>query len=149
MTEEIIPDLCRLFEYAKDSRENSPRGDMVSVPIIPPVVSVYRFLSISTNKRFSTSAVASHPHNNAIQPSKLTLQQQDRRPTSSHFQNTDINTISINATMSYVTPPELGFKIPGFVGAPAPKLPNTSVWLWFCCYVGILLAIGHSGAWAV
>ncbi|KAL5326604.1 hypothetical protein ACEPPN_004291 [Leptodophora sp. 'Broadleaf-Isolate-01'] len=34
--------------------------------------------------------------------------------------------------MSYVTPPDIG-RIPGFVGAPGPELPNTSVWAWFCC----------------
>ncbi|KAH7360868.1 hypothetical protein BKA65DRAFT_474000 [Rhexocercosporidium sp. MPI-PUGE-AT-0058] len=37
--------------------------------------------------------------------------------------------------MSYVTPPDIT-RIPGFitfVGATGPKLPNTSVWVWFCC----------------
>ncbi|KAG4441088.1 hypothetical protein IFR05_003442 [Cadophora sp. M221] len=34
--------------------------------------------------------------------------------------------------MSYVTPPDIG-RVPGFVGATGPKLPNTSVWVWFCC----------------
>ncbi|KAH9216550.1 hypothetical protein DL95DRAFT_407529 [Leptodontidium sp. 2 PMI_412] len=34
--------------------------------------------------------------------------------------------------MSYLTPPDIG-RIPGFVGAPGPELPNTSVWAWFCC----------------
>ncbi|PVH78775.1 hypothetical protein DL98DRAFT_533494 [Cadophora sp. DSE1049] len=34
--------------------------------------------------------------------------------------------------MSYVTPRDIG-RIEGMVGAPAPKLPNTSAWTWFCC----------------